>query len=88
MPALYFMKLHTPGVCLPVGPALQFLHLQWLCHTELGLATSHMCHLQWNRVRWEDLIEPAPITAVSVTLLRLFNSCLQPAYHCARLSQR
>lgn len=78
MPALCLRKVHTQGVCLSV-PASQFLDLQWLHHTEVGLATSHMCCLQWKRMRWEDLTESVQViseAADSVTPLRLFNCSL------------
>lgn len=48
--------------------------------------TCHLSCVQWKRMRWEDLTESAPVIsedADSVTLLRLFHCCLQPAYHCA-----
>lgn len=43
------------------------------------IATFRMCQLRWYRMSWENLTESAQV----ISLLRLFNCCLQPAYHCA-----
>lgn len=56
-----------------------FLNLKLPCHTEVGLLISHMCQLQWKRMRWEYLTKSAQDIsedAISVTRLMLLNSWL------------
>lgn len=87
MPALFQEALHSKCLspcwsCTAVpAPAMAL-------PSSAGTATSHMCYLEWKRMRWEGLTESAPVPSVSETLLRLFSCCLQLlitvlAYHSA-----